>query len=481
MQHTGCFYLLTPQKWAHIAVVGLGVSLCSVPAYISISPWIGVGVAISVIAACHIVYTSSVSLPIPQTAILMACLYYLIVPMVSFYFPPADPLYAIGRNAPEYYRYAALSVVGLSLGWCSPLISLKPMQFNEFSAAAGRRVSGVLDLLIAGGLVAILLFRFAPIPTSLRGALYVVAGVRFVGLIGWALLGRRGWMPRLISLLVLELIFATSEGFFLEMMIWSLNIGVVLVFRLKLAREKVVILIALLCLLLPSVQFAKWQLRNATQSPRQQMEVFGLEFGVSPLSKAPLFVISVAEGVFRMMTFQVDEDFISEQCIRYNQGWIVASIIRFVPAVEPYAEGETVKEAVIAALMPRIVMSNKAIAGGAGTFTRFTGHRLNAQTSMNLGMVGEMYANFGFWGGILGCYAYGFLLACFYRFFVRRSRERPLILAFLPFVLIWAVLCETGLAEVFNSVTKAFIVAMAVTHFMPEFVMRKHLLIRQSH
>ena len=50
--------------------------------------------------------------------------------------------------------------------------------------------------------------------------------------------------------------------------------------------------------------------------------------------------------------------------VRINQGWIIAKVMDNVPSREPYANGETVKNAIIASIFPRFVDPDKAIAGG---------------------------------------------------------------------------------------------------------------------
>lgn len=82
---------------------------------------------------------------------------------------------------------------------------------------------------------------------------------------------------------------------------------------------------------------------------------------------------------------------------RFNQGNHLAQVYRWVPAEEPYARGETMVLAIKASLIPRIFWPDKPQAGGIGIWFRFTGNLLSPNVSMNIGIPGEAYANFGPW------------------------------------------------------------------------------------
>ncbi|MGV2336589.1 MAG UNVERIFIED_CONTAM: hypothetical protein LVR18_21615 [Planctomycetaceae bacterium] len=49
-----------------------------------------------------------------------------------------------------------------------------------------------------------------------------------------------------------------------------------------------------------------------------------------------------------------EEDILTQVVIRLNQGWIISSVIAHVPDFEPFAEGETLKDAAISALAPPV-------------------------------------------------------------------------------------------------------------------------------
>src|SRR5205823_2191259 len=116
---------------------------------------------------------------------------------------------------------------------------------------------------------------------------------------------------------------------------------------------------------------------------------------------------------------------------------------------EPYARGETLISAFYACLLPRFLAPEKVRAGGRENMERFAGVHLEG-TSMNLGYGGEMYANFGHIGGFIGCGLYALAFSLLFRAISLRAFKSPLWWSVLPYIALWALKAEDGLAEVFN-------------------------------
>jgi hypothetical protein len=153
---------------------------------------------------------------------------------------------------------------------------------------------------------------------------------------------------------------------------------------------------------------------------------------------------------------------------RLNQGWIISAIMDHVPAEEPYADGETLKDAVISALMPRILMPDKKTAGGRENFRRFTGLEIADSTSMGISPLGEAYANFGPIGGIVLMAGFGGLFAACFVLAMRFTVTRPSFFFWMPVIFYQAIKAETEFAVVLNQLTKGAIVAI-VMYYAIEF------------
>lgn len=143
--------------------------------------------------------------------------------------------------------------------------------------------------------------------------------------------------------------------------------------------------------------------------------------------------------------------------IRLNQGWIISAIMYNVPFREPFAGGSTIGEAVSASILPRFLDKNKKRAGGQENFEKFTGLQIGSGTSMGLSIIGESYANFDIFGGIVFMGVWGLFLAWYWRGIVHFVRKYPLLLFFIPIIYLQVVKAETELVVVLNHLIKSSI------------------------
>jgi hypothetical protein len=137
-----------------------------------------------------------------------------------------------------------------------------------------------------------------------------------------------------------------------------------------------------------------------------------------------------------------------------------------VPEEEPYAEGETIKDAVISAFMPRVLFPDKKQAGGRENFRRFTGLLISDETSMGISPLGEAYANFGPFGGILLMGATGAMFAGTFYLTLLYVVRRPAFFFWLPLLFYQSIKAETEYLVVLNQLAKGAIVAFAMHYFI---------------
>ncbi|GAB3531533.1 hypothetical protein GCM10027443_13930 [Pontibacter brevis] len=140
---------------------------------------------------------------------------------------------------------------------------------------------------------------------------------------------------------------------------------------------------------------------------------------------------------------------------RINQGWIVAHTMNHTPAVEPFADGETIVRGVTSTVLPRFLNTDKYVAGGKEYFERFSGLVLVGSTSMNLSSLGEAYANFGVGGGIIFMFFFGLIINFSFHSIMTIAQTRPTVILWLPLIFLQVVKAETDFTTVFNHLVKA--------------------------
>ena len=438
-------------------IVGLVMAALGWPVYGAISPLAGVAFFLLGVISVHLVFSNRFILPFPHVALYIAILQYVIAPLLSQRYPPSNPLFEIQPSLPEYLKFAVFAVLASSVGWALAMVRLR--QDNPPPIQASAELLSGLDALIFAGVIGGVAGHF-PGMGGLGFFFLLIGKLRYVGVLGRMLCRAPGWPWRLGLVFFMEVLNSTGETMFHDLILWSVWTFALWGIIFKPAWWKIGLALVLATLLLPPLQESKWQIRNG-------LEDFS---GASESgNRVTRWLGYLGKDFVQEVTGDFDAEAWGDTIARYNQGWIISRVMQHVPEVEPYARGETIKDALIAAAFPRFIMANKVIAGGKANMARFAGMELNENTSMNLGYAGEMYANFGYWGGILGCGCYALLLAAVFRWFYSKALTAPLWWCVLPYVAFPALKAEEGLAEVINWIAKAAIVMVLVMLAFPAF------------
>jgi hypothetical protein len=457
----GSFLYCSPLQWLIMVPSGLVVSGLAWPWYAHISGWVGVALFLMTVTVVHMIFTSKFVVCLPHIAILISGLQYVLAAWLSFYFPPDNPAYNIGANLPEYLMFGGCVTIAFALGWAVTLWGVRQRPLRTMPASPA--LLAELDVLFWFGLVAALASRFVQLG-SLGFVLVLCANLRYVGALGRMMVSGPGWKWRVWLTLGLEVLLATQEGMFHSLLLWSACTFALYVFKTKPKRIVIFGLVCLGVLLLPALEQAKFKIREKVWSGQEsRLSLFNPE----NFKNAVDWFGYLGNGIIKTATMSWDADFISDIAIRYNQGWIINRVMETVPSSEPYARGGTLIAAVEAAALPRVLAPNKVQAGGKANMERYAGLTLNEGTSMNLGYAGEMYANFGYWGGIAGCFCYALVLALLFRWIFNRAALNPLWWAFVPYVGLIGLKSEEGVAEVLNWIVKAAIITAAIYFIFP--------------
>ena len=465
------FLFCTGPEWATTLVAGAAAAVLTAPWWINISLWIGVFPALTMATVFHFIFATRHLPPIPHIGILICCLQYGLAPWLSYYFPPDDPFdtrrYIISDYR-LYFSYTGPLVVAFALGWLLPLLAYGgTVLAAPLDPGLRGHVVSELDLIFWVGISATLLAdRWYG--GSLAFFLLLLGNLRFVGAIGQMILGTKGWRWRVALLLLLEAYWAVGSGMFHSLLLWGAAVGAFYACFQRVSRRVLFSAALIGFLLLFALQHAKWQIRQVTWfGTTETIMVFNKEFKFTPLSKPLVGGLCIVEGMWRTLKWDWDPNFVSGTTLRYNQGWIISKVMHHVPMEEPYARGETLWTGITSSMVPRFLAPGKHISGGRIPMLRFAGLYLGTETSMNLGFGGEMYANFGLWGGVLACGLYALVLGVAFLFVASRTRVSVLWWLFIPYVGHWALKAESGIPDVMNFMVKSFMVLLATVFVSP--------------
>jgi hypothetical protein len=295
------------------------------------------------------------------------------------------------------------------------------------------------------GLILILMgFIFEYLPgTGFLG--YLLAGLKYVGVF-YMVLSKN---PRRIYWILLVfgylfLVRSLGSGFFHELLLWSCFL-LILVFYFN--RKSLLFRFALI--------FAGFFFVFILQLIKPEYRV---EIGNNiEQSKYTLFINLFTSKLSGEQPLFSNEA-IANNVVRLNEGWIISNVLDYIPTKQPFANGESVKDAIIASIFPRFMFPDKAVAGGHSNMEKYAGIYLNEGTSMDISQVGEAYANFGVNGGILMMFIMGLIFNGVITFVEKKCLKHPELILWIPLLFLQVIKAETSLVTVLNHLVKASLV-----------------------
>lgn len=408
---------------------------------------------LGVILVCYIfivfLITIGESIPFLEFMLLVSGLQWIIGPLIEYNTPFEHFKYYMYVPEEAYMQVVvpAFAVYSVVLLYAAKKY---PLRLENIEGLGRFAPYGIRFVLI--GLAA--QFAGAFVPGSLKFFMVIVANFKYIGAIILFFSDKPVHRNYFYGALVLLVGTSLQSGFFHDLILWSVFLFFYWAIRVKPTLLAKVAIIGTGLLLVSVIQGVKMQFRDAVQS--------GYEG-----NKLELFVsifLDQYEGGYYDKTENVEG-----LNVRLNQGWIISAVIDHVPHKEPYAEGETVKEAIAAAALPRFLNPDKKGAGGRDNFRRFSGLMIGDNTSMGISIIGEFYANYGDSAYIaMGIWALFLLLT--WRFLYLRQKSIPFVIFFVPLLFLQVVKAETELVVVLNHLVKSGIVIFSFFYYTKNYL-----------
>lgn len=400
-------------------------------------------------------YKLGKGLPVLELILVMAGLQWIVGAWIAYLNESNHWRYFMYVDESEYMRLAVPGLICFSIGiWLfSPSYA-----FKKIDAQLGELIknhSNIAYILIIAGIISLYLGPY--VPPVLRFVLFLSQSLQFVGL---ALLlfkpaNRSKWMW-FFGVMGFLAINSIIKGMFHDFFLWSVLLSSFVVMQLNLSMKGKLILIALGFMSATLVQTIKGQFRSSTE-------------GLEDQQKVEIFTDMIGQQIDNRNEFE-DQNSIDRLNVRLNQGWIISAIIDNIPKNMPYADGETISEAIEASLLPRFLAPNKKMAGGQENFRRFTGIGIRDDTSMGTSVLGEAYGNYGFTGAWIFMFIWGVFLALIFRILINYGKKKSIIIVFIPLIFLQVIKAETELYVVLNHLVKSLIFVTALL-----FLLRKVL------
>ncbi len=393
--------------------------------------------AIAIVAIGELIRRMDIGIPILQITAIIAVLQWLVGPVLY---------YTTGLTTGRYYMYVGETdyfpfAIPATAVFCIGLYLFGSTIHQKFVLAALNRQYffdfGIL--LNAVAFAATIAAERAP--GGFAFFFHLCSQLKYVGAIYFLLSGHRYRYVFAAASCLQLFTSSAAAGMFHDLIIWMMLISTYWFAQFRITLQRKLMFIAAAAFVVFMIQAIKQDYRDK------------IKRGVPT---------SVPEEMWSILSGQrsvVEGDILALATVRLNQGWIISAIIKNVPENEPFANGETISEAVEAALLPRFLAPDKKKAGGRENFRRFTGLPIGEGTSMGISPLGEGYANFGIEGGIAFMFVYGLVFSAIFRLVARSIIKYPDFIFWIPLIFYQGIKAETEVAVVLNQLSKGLLVA----------------------
>ncbi|MGE4055832.1 MAG: hypothetical protein AB7F99_13625, partial [Vicinamibacterales bacterium] len=168
---------------------------------------------------------------------------------------------------------------------------------------------------------------------------------------------------------------------------------------------KTLVLVPVVCALLGLAVL--WQGAVKLEARERQDESY---IEQTPLDRVAFFIESATTNLPAILNDTSEA--VGELVARLSYVTLFSLVLDHTPSVEPYADGELLRGALLNGTVPRFIFPDKPVLPSASEYTRrFTGERvggdLDGTASISIGYMAEFYADWGMTGMFVSVFSYG--------------------------------------------------------------------------
>jgi hypothetical protein len=270
-------------------------------------------------------------------------------------------------------------------------------------------------------------------PASLSFVFYLLGSIKYIGLFALLLSYQTLKIKLLILIYGLILVSSFQGGMFHDLLTWIILLCLILAYRYKPTWQLKLAGIAGFLLFAIFIQSIKQGLRAQTWLGNKEASIDLVEEVTADVDRSNGGLLSIEN--------------LGPNFVRINQGWVLASTMDNVPRNVGHTNGLLLQQYLYAAFIPRIIDDSKIASGGKEIFNTYSGHHIDSDTSIALGLFTDAYVD----SDIFAVF-YVFLFGLFYGYvlsqFSRKSSRYPILLLFVVLIFIYPIRpdCETQTA-----------------------------------
>jgi hypothetical protein len=319
---------------------------------------------------------------------------YLFSSAVTYQFDQALLTYPMKIGAADYYALAIPGFLCFYVGMHLSKTQIFNPRMDKIKRDASKNESLLINFMIIGTLLRLF---FSIFPGEIAFFIYLISSIRFVGAFSlFSANPQRHW-KWVVGLLLLELYFGAIAAMYHDAVMWILFFALYYVYSSKPSIGVRLIGLTGCVVFILFIQGLKGAYRSKIS-----------ETGTSNLG----LVIETSSNVSDEIG---SEDNILGSLNRSNQAWIFASVKDRMDRVGDFQGLDILEIYLESALLPRILAPDKLMSGDKKIFNTFSGHQINQNTSMGLGVFADGYIAYGYWGVMFFTFGLGLLFNLTFR------------------------------------------------------------------
>jgi hypothetical protein len=372
-----------------------------------------------------------------EWALFLYAINYLFSPAITYQFDQALLTYPMKVGAADYYELAIPGFLCFYFGMHLFKTQIFNLRMDKIKRDARNNESLLINFVIIGTLLRLLSSIF---PGEIAFFIYLISSIRFVGAFSLFTANPQRHWKWVAGLLLLEFYFGAIVAMYHDAVMWILFFALYYVYSSKPSMAVRLIGLAGCVLFILFVQGLKGAYRSKIS-----------ETGTSNLG----LVIETSSDVSDEIG---SEDNILGSLNRGNQAWIFASTKDRMDRVRDFQGLHILGIYLESALLPRILAPNKLMSGDKKIFNAFSGHQINQNTSMGLGVFADGYIAYGYWGVMFFTFGLGLFFNLTFLIIESWAKHSEFyVLLVLP-ILNYAVRPDCELQTIINHMVKGLLV-----------------------
>ena len=397
-----------------------------------------IAASIALILFIELLQNSNRQFAFREWALILYAINYLVAPAITYNLQEYEVQYGMKLLSDQYFELAIPGFLCLTLGMYIFKTKIFVVDFTKVNASSLLNEKFLVQITLIGILLSL---ANTYVEGELNFVFYLFSLIRFVSAFALFSLKRKNWIW-VGLILILELIKGFLQGMYHDALMWVVFFTLFFVYSYRPNfRLKLIGAIGLATLIL-FVQAIKFSYREEVWQGNQE---------------ASLEIVYNVGSKQANSNVLIGTDNLRSTLNRGNQAWIFASTVENMDKNKNFQGLTNVNKYLEAALLPRFLAPNKIKSGDKEIFNEFSGHFINENTSMGLGVFADGYIAYGAWGVYIFGFTLGLVFSLTFKLVERWTKVSPFYVLLLLPLLNYAVRPDCELQTTINHLFKGIL------------------------